>query len=256
MTTSEAVAEIGHNQPPSTTDLLRQRFADEIKEVDELAAKATAAKEKLGEHVEVTDDDQVSDLVEIAVKAGKKSKALDKKRLETTQPLRDEVDEVNKFFATLTARMNRVKTVFEELVGQWDRKKRAEEQRKAAEAARLAEEEARRKLDDAAAASHSVEGDVIMNEAAAAERKAQIATHQATKAGAGPTRTEGGTVSATKSWDFHVENWDALDLSQLRDSFTVADIEKAIRAHVRKHKNTRPLKGVKIFEDTKTRLRG
>ena len=69
-------------------------------------------------------------------------------------------------------------------------------------------------------------------------------------------RTDGGTISTVKNWDFQVTDWSKLDLRQLRDSFSVAEIEKAIRAHVRKHKDTKQLAGVRIFQSERTQLRG
>lgn len=256
MQDSDAAHQLGHNNPPSTLDLLREKFAARIREVDALAGEATAAKALLGDTAVITDADQVGKLVELGIKAGKLSKALDAQKLETTKPLRDEVSDINSFFTTLMTRMDRVKTAFEEIVGAWNRKKQDEERRAAAERSRIAQEEARRRLEEAAAAEHSVVSEVVMKEAENAEKDAQKAAHLATKAGSGPTRMDEGTISSSTKYDFAVKDWEAIDLRQLRDCFSVPEIEKAIRAHVRKHKNTKPLTGVDIFPDTKTSFRG
>lgn len=250
-----SIAGPGHNLA-TTTDILRDRFGDLIGQVDSFADRANNARAVLGEEGVVADDKQRDPLVSIGLDAGKLSKLIDAKRLETTKPLRDEVDETNKFFNALSARMDRIKTRFEEIVGAYDRKKRDEERRRAAEAALLAQEEAGRKLAEAQAEQHSVVADVIVNEAIAAEQRADRLAAAATTAGTGPTRTEAGTISSSSPWTFAVEDWQKVDVAELRDQFSVAEIEKAIRAHVKKFKNTRPLKGVRIFQDEKTRFRG
>ncbi|TIS37548.1 hypothetical protein [Mesorhizobium sp.] len=245
----------GHNLA-TTTDILRDRFAGFLKQVDSIADEANRARDALGEGGVIDKDEQRDPLIAIGLKAGKLSKTLDETRLSTTKPLRDEVSETNKFFEALAARMDKIKTRFEEIVGVYDRKKRDEERRRAAEAARLAQEEADRKFAEAQAAQHSVVSDVIMNEAVVADQRAERLAAVATTAGTGPTKTESGTISSSAPWTCSIDDWSKLDITEFKDQFSTADIEKAVRAHVRKFKNTRPLKGVKIFQDEKTRFRG
>lgn len=256
-TISEAPSIVGpgHNLA-TTTDILRDRFANFLKQVDDLAADANKARESLGEAGVVTADEQRDPMIAIGIKAGKLSKLLDDTRLATTLPLRTEVTETNSFFQTLADRMDRIKTRFEEIVGAYDRKKRDDERRKAAEAARLAQEESDRKLAEAQAAQGSVEADVIVNEAIVAEQRADRLAAAATSAGTGPTKTEVGTISSSAPWTCSIEDWSKIDITEFRDQFSAAEIEKAVRAHVRKFKDTRPLKGVRIFQEEKTRFRG
>lgn len=256
-TISEAPSIVGpgHNLA-TTTDILRDRFADLISQVDKIADAANTARQALGEDGVIAEDAQCEPLIKVGIDAGKLSKLLDAKRLDATKPLRDEVDETNKFFQALAARMDRVKTRFEEIVGVYDRKKRDNERRAAAKAAAEAQEEADRKLAEAESAQHSVAADVIVNEAIVAEQRADRLAAQAVSAGTGPTRTEAGTISSSAPWTHAVEDWSKVDIAELRDQFTVAEIEKAIRGHVKKFKNTRPLKGVRIFQEEKTRFRG
>jgi hypothetical protein len=250
-----SIAGPGHNLA-TTADILSDRFAGIIKEADGIAAAANEARDALGETGKVASDEQRDPLISIGIKAAKLAKRLDETRLDTTKPLRDEVSETNNFFNAMISRMQRVQTAFEELVGRYDRAKRDEERRKAAEAARVAEEEARRKLEEAEKEQGTVVGDAVLEEAVQAEERAQHLASVATLVGTGPTRTDAGTVSATAPWTHVVEDWSKVDLTEIRDQFTVAEIEKAIRAHVRKFKNTRPLKGVRIFQDEKTKFRG
>lgn len=250
-----SIAGPGHNLA-TTTDVLRDRFQGLIEEVDELADSATKARENLGESGKIINAEQCEPLIKLGVDAGKLSKRLDETRLSTTLPLRDEVSETNNFFNAMVSRMDRVKSTFEDLVDVFAREKRIAEQRAAAEAARVAEEEARAKLAEAEQAEHSVVSDVVLNEAIQAEEKAARLAAVATSVGSTPLKTDGGTASSSKPWTFSVVDWSKIDVTELRDQFTVAELEKAIRGHVRKHKNTRPLKGVRIFQDEKTTFRG
>ncbi|WP_420408649.1 hypothetical protein [Hoeflea sp.] len=250
---TEDVAGMGHNNPP-LPELLKQEFMALMDEVESLAADANSAK-RIADETGLSTDEDVLPLIEIGTTATKLAPKIDRMRLERTLPLRNDVETINGFFNVMKTRVERIKKGFAAKVGEYDAAKRAREKREAAEATRLAQEEAQRKLDEASTAQHSVMGDVLMNEAAEAEYRANRAALEATRAGTGPTKTDAGTVSQSAPWTFTVENWDEIDLRELRDSFTVAEIEKAIRGHVRKHKNTKPLKGVRFYQEAKTSFR-
>jgi len=250
---TEAVAGPGHNNPP-LPEILKQEFMALMDEVESLAAEANSVKRVIDEKGLNSDDDLLP-MIEVGKAATKLSPRIDKTRLERTLALRTDVETINGFFTVLKDRVERIKKGFAAKVDEYETAKRARERREAAERARLAQEEAQRKLEEAAASKHSVMSDVVMNEAAEAEHRASQAAIEATKAGTGPTKTDAGTVSQSAPWTFSVEDWDAIDLRELRDQFTVADIEKAIRSHVRKNKNTKPLKGVRFYQETKTTFR-
>lgn len=247
-------AGIGHNKA-STTDILRDQFKDLMDEVEALAKRATDEKDKLANGA-VETDEQRDALVSIGVDAGKVVRKLGPVRLETTKPLRDQVDETNKFFEAMSSRMERVKSAFERLVGAYDSAKREAAQREAAKQAELAADEAKRKLEEAAASTHSVEGDVILREAEKSEHRAQSLAREALGAGTGPTRTEAGTISQKTEWTFRIVDASKIDLNALRPHFKIAEIEKAIRGHIRANRDTVKLFGVEIFPDTKTHFRG
>ncbi|TIL29976.1 MAG: hypothetical protein E5Y87_05800, partial [Mesorhizobium sp.] len=97
-----------------------------------------------------------------------------------------------------------IQSAFETIVGRYDAKKREEARIAAAKVAQLAQEEAKRKLEQAAASSHSVLGDVLLQEAVDAEHKAAVLVNEAVTAGSGPTRTEVGSVSATARWTHRI----------------------------------------------------
>lgn len=250
----EPQAGIGHNRA-STTDVLRDQFKDLMDEVEALAQKATDAKNALADGT-ITKDEERDALVSIGVDAGKLVRKLGPIRLDATKPMRDQVDETNKFFEAMSSRMSNVKNAFERIVGAYDNAKREAERRAAAKAAEEATAEAKRKLEEAAASTHSVEGDVILREAERAEHKAQSLAREALNAGAGPTRTDAGTISQRTNWTFRITDPAKIDLNALRAHFTIADIEKAIRGHIRANRDTVKLTGIEIFPDTKTQFRG
>lgn len=249
-----SIAGPGHNLA-TPTDILRDRFKPLLDEVEDLANRANAARDAL-ENGAVTTDEERDPLVALGIEARKLAKRLGETKLSTTKPLRDEVTETNRFFDTVIVRPEKIKEAFETIVGRYDAKKREEARLAAAEEARLAQEEAKRKLDEAAASSHSVIGDVLMQEAAEAEHKAQQLTSHALEAGSGPTRTEAGTVSATAKWMHRITDASKIPLEKLRPYMSIDDIDKFCRAYVRANKNTAPLPGVEIYQDQKTQFRG
>jgi hypothetical protein len=256
MQTSEAVAPVGHNNPPEPTmiDRLKEEFFGLMDELEALAKAANAAKAIVDQNGLKSDED-VAPLVKIGKDATKMAKRLDEIRLQTSQPLRDDVERINGFFNMMKARAEAIKNAFAKKVGEYDAEKRERERREAAERARVAEEAARAKLEEAAAAQHSVMGDVVMNEAAELEQHAALAASEATKAGTGPMRTEFGTVSSSGKWTFAIDKADDIPLEKLRPYIKIADLEKFVRAFVAAKKNTEKLPGVRIFQEQKTSFR-
>ncbi|MBA1141725.1 hypothetical protein [Mesorhizobium neociceri] len=244
----------GHNLA-TTADILRDRFKPELDEVEDLAKRATAAKNALTDGA-IANDNERDTFVSLGIEARKLAKRLGETKLATTKPLRDEVTETNRFFDTVTVRPETIQSAFETIVGKYDIKKREDARIAAAAEAQRAQEEAKRKLDEAASSSHSVLGDVLMREAADAEHRAQVLVNEAITAGSGPTRTEVGTVSSRVTWTHRITEPGKIPLEKLRPYMSIDDIDKFVRAYVRANKNTAPLPGVEIFHDQKTSFRG
>lgn len=253
MDASSAPAGIGHNQP-TLADSLALEFSELLDTVQKLADKANAVKAVVDEKG-LNSDDDIIQMVEVGKEATKLSSSLDRKKLDRTASLRGDVETINGFFATIKTRVERIKTAFGAKVGEYEEAKKERQRREAAERARQAEEAAAAKLKEAEEARHSVMGDVLLNEAVKAEQEFQMAANAAVSAGTGPTRTDAGTVSQSKKWDFEIIDASKIPLEDLRPYFTIADLEKAIRAHVRMNRDTKPLAGVRIFPDTKTSFR-
>lgn len=249
-----SIAGPGHNLA-STADILRDRFKPLLDEVEDLAKRANAARDGLTDGA-IANDNERDPFIALGIEARKLAKRLGETKLATTKPLREEVTETNRFFDTITARPETIQSAFETIVGRYDAKKREEARIAAAEVARLAQEEAKRKLEEAAASSHSVLGDVLLQEAVDAEHKAAVLVNEAVTAGSGPTRTEAGSVSATGRWKHRITDASKIPLEKLRPYMSLDDLDKFCRAYVAKNKNSAALPGVEIFLDQKTSFRG
>lgn len=245
---------IGHNQPP-IEDRLRLEHSALLDQVQELADRANRVKDLIDAQGGIKSDDDLPSLVEIGKDAQKLLKKLDTTRLASSEDLRDAVKKINDFFSTVSTRVDRIKSAFAKKVGEYEDERRKREAREAAERARIAQEEAEAKLRAAQEAEHSVMGDVLVNEAAKAEQEAQMAARAAVKAGTGPTRTDGGTVSQSKVWKFEIIDSSKIPLDDLRGFIGIDMLNTLIGAYVRTHKGSRPLPGVTIYEDTKTSFR-
>jgi hypothetical protein len=160
-----------------------------------------------------------------------------------------------------------------------ERARREEEARQAAEVARIAAENARRaeqeriELEQAnlaeafaesacptggheeRASAARVEETTLRTVAVQKGADALKAQEAATAKPADLARTRTGTGLSTLAevWKFEITNIDEVDLSDpvLRSCIPTADIETAIGRYVRTHKGDRPLKGIRIYSDTK-----
>jgi hypothetical protein len=261
------MAGLGHNNPPPTTltDTLAVANRQLMDIVEDLAKDANAVKE-LVDAAETPDEagnvaglteEIVEKMVDIGKRATKLTSAngIDKDRLSATESRRNEIETINGFFNVMKTRVDRIKAAFSEKVGAYNAEKQAREAREAAERARIAQEEAAAKLQEAQDASHSVMGDVVMNEAVALEDAAQKAARAAVTAGTGPTRMATGTISTGGRWTADIVDAAKIPLEELRQFIKVGDLEKFVRAYAAHHKDTKPLAGVRIYRDTKTSFR-
>ncbi len=258
---------LGHNNPPEPTlvELLAIDHRKLMDQVEELAKTANDVK-ALVDAAEAPDADGnvaglTEEIIEKMVEVGKKATKLtsnngiDKDRLSATESRRNEIETINGFFNVMKTRVDRIKAAFSEKVGAYNAEKQAREAREAAERARVAQEEAAAKLQEAQDASHSVMGDVVMNEAVALEDAAQKAARAAVTAGTGPTRMATGTISTGGRWTADIVDASKIPLEELRQFIKIGDLEKFVRAYASHHKDTKPLAGVRIYRDTKTSFR-
>ncbi len=253
---------IGHNKPPVAV-LFVEAHKDLIDEVERLAASANGAKDGLTAG-KIANDNERDTWVRIGLDAKKIAKRVCEQRDEVVGPIREELNDWNRLFGvnanphpeSLHARALRIKNAAESLAGAYADAQRAAAQKAAAEAAARQREEAQRKLDEAAASGDGIIADVALQEAEKAEHKAKHLEAQAFGAATGPVRTDAGTISERKSWDFRIVDVSKVDLNgALRAHIGIDVIEKAIRAHIRANRDTVPLTGVEIFQSSKAQLR-
>jgi len=121
------------------------------------------------------------------------------------------------------------------------RKKAAEE---AAEAQRVADSK------KAATSAAGQQADAAAATAVQSQRAAE-----ASPADKARTRVDDGMATLERSYEFKIESVPDIDLDALRAYIGLPDIEKAIRAYIRTHKDTKPLRGVKIFATTNASFR-
>lgn len=207
------------------------------------------------------------------------------------------------FKQTLAARAEKVHASISALVGNYlQRKRDAERARREAEAKRLRDEQARQVAEAArlraeAAAAEAAERAKIQAEAneakraaaeaaaaahtAEAEQKAREAEMAAARAGAGAvaagqsvqaksadmarTRSAGGSLGTlVDSWNFQIDDIDAIKGSPLWPYVDRASKEKAIRAYMKVNapktlapdQKWQPLEGITFFRETTSQVRG
>jgi hypothetical protein len=275
-----AEASTGHNKPAIlTADMMARDFAY-------LDASLSEIETKVNDCPPVVEDDDDLEIIREAVKrcAGA-FKRLETLRVESKEPYLAATrivdghfgklkDIVSGWQATIEARGHRYLKKKEAA----EKARREEEARRAAEAARAASERQRQaeaerqKAEQARIASeqatqrisvehHQREENARREEARLREESAQaqaaaLKTQKAAEAKPADmarTRSADGLSTLQEIWCFEVLDPHAIDLQDpvLRSFITWPDIEKAIGRYVRTHKGDRPLKGVRIYADTK-----
>lgn len=245
---------IGDNRAPPLRDILAERYAAAITDVEFIADAANSAPK------ECKSVDDVGTLAAIVTKARARRSMIDKARVAEKEPFLTAGRDVDAFFKEVIDRLERIASVIEDRVTVYQRAQAAEARRKADEEARKAREEAdrqRRIAEDEAARNRPAAAAKHENKAEAAEERAQEAAAAAAAPAADLTRVRAGgaVVSARTEWAFKITDYAVIPLEKLRPYFKREDVEKAIRGYVRLHKNAEPLAGVEIFEDVKANIR-
>ena len=177
---------------------------------------------------------------------------------------------VDGFFVPIRDGLEKLMQACNAAVTVYDRRIAAEERarREAEEAeARRLEAEARRREQEALQraeeakradyrAKHTAAAEKAAVEARAAEETAFVASQRVNvkPAELARSRSEKGTLSTLRSsWVFEVENWDAINLDQLKPYIMRVALETAIKAAVAN--GVRSLNGVRIFQTEKAVVR-
>jgi hypothetical protein len=250
---SEAIAGMGHNQPPSLFERLAEDHAQLRHSLECLASRATAAPR------EIKSQDDLRVIGTLIIDARDLAKKATLARVAEKEPFLTAGREVDTFFKTITDRLDRISQFFQKLADDHQRAVAAEARRKAEEEARAArEEEAHRlalaaKAEDANREKHAEQHTAKAEAAGFAADRAE-ATANASAAALTRQRFDSGVLATSKeAWAFEVIDFDAIPLDKLRPYFTRAHIEQAIRMAVKM--GHRELAGVRIFEDIKASFR-
>ena len=187
-------------------------------------------------------------------------KKMDAQRVAEKEPFLAAERAVDGYFNPLRVKLKAAAADLNERDTIYRRKVVAEERRKREAAERAAREEADRLAKKAAELEAKARTEKSLQKAveaeAAAKQAAADAEEAAKHAAAKPadlarTRGDHGSVSSLKTfWDFVDLDKDAIDLEYLRPHLPIEAIEQAIRSAIKA--GCRDLRGVKIFENTKT----
>lgn len=231
---------IGMNNPP-ISERLAIDHAGLIEEVEKLAASANAAPKKISTEA---DDDTVR---QVARDANALWKKIDGVREVEKEPFLRGGNEVQAFFRPHLDRADKIKKFFQGVADDHERAKFAEERRRREEEARKARDEEARQREIAERAAAAERPTV----ASKAETKAEAFAERAERLETAPIVTD----TAKTGWTFRIIDADAVDLNALRSFIGIDVVEKAIRAHMRIHKNLKPIAGVEFIIDVKAKLK-
>jgi hypothetical protein len=276
-----AEASKGHNRPAVlTADQLARDFAyldTAIADIEKLYAACPP----------VCEDDEDLEIMRAAVKRFHGGyKRLEAVRVEAKDPYLEACRITDSHFNLRKTKLEkwqadiegRAKRLLDKRAAE-ERGRREEEARKASEEARIAAEAARQAEQERIEAEQTSLAEAFVGDApptagyddrASAARvkettlrteaiqKSATALNAQQAAAAKPadlarTRTGDGLTTLTEVWRFEIINIDDVDLSDpaLRACVAVTDIASAIGRYVRTHKGERPLKGVRVYSDTK-----
>jgi len=249
--TENSEAGMGHNNPPSRMEELTDKNKDLLLRLDQVAERANDCGE-------IDSDEKMQSAVEIIADAKKVARDLDNNRKVIVSPLNDAVKETNGIFKSWTARSKNIETKIGDRVSKYQHQKMEAERKQREEEARAAEEAAAAALQEAQDASHSLDLDGEQAAAKAEAAAQQIEANNARAIAPEPAKvqTESGVSASTRMELTHeIEDITKIPMEQLRPYFTEAEIQKAVRAHVRQHKQSIQIPGVRIFEKPVTTVR-
>lgn len=246
-------APIGHNNPPSEIEILKEKLSEKENELRK--------DMKFEKAPETIIDEQHAGRITETIKSIKRfiSKVSDIHK-DVKAPHLECGRAVDAWKKRLEAELEKITSDYTKPLTSFLELKAKEERDRQIEAARIERERAEALALEAQAhadAGVNDTADELLNEAVGSEIMAdrmidKVAT--ATPNQLFKSRSEyGSTASQSLVWVGEIENISAIDFNQLRKYFTIPEIEKAINAAVRD--GIRKLDGVKIEQKTKLNIR-
>lgn len=248
-------ARMGGNNPPLS---LPERLALNYETLSERVADIlTKARDEIP--TEIKTDEENSKIGDIVKGIRSILRDIETSKDTEKRPHLDANRDIEAFFKSLAERLTKGRDVIERRGKTYLDQKAADERRRREEAAAAAADEADRKFREAQTAEEvgkTVHAEIALDQAAAADSRAELARAAAEErpADLARTRLAGGGVSTLKTeWNFEITDREKIPLDRIGHFFADAEISKAVRAFVKG--GGRSLPGVRIFEDTKAQYR-
>ena len=253
-------ATIGHNNPPTDAEILRERLTDKNQELLDRKDKLLDAVDRVPKVIE--DDETEEKITNFLSSITKCEKSLESTRVAEKEPYLTLGRSVDGFFkahmdALAKARRDIKPSLDARLI--WKR----EEQRRmdmeaAAERQRLADEQAAEAA-KAEAEKMPIRADELMttalNSEATAERMAEKASG---KISVMSRSAEGASANLRSTWKIEATDRAKIDLELLRGHFTDDALQAALNSYLRtmaKPVEGQPLQGARIWEHTESVVR-
>lgn len=245
------LAMIGHNNPPSEMEMLQERLASHVQE-QEVFDKLSARKIPQ----EIATDKEAGELTDYIKSVKLLEKSIDEIFKKEKAPFWDcckAADAWKRDYLSGTAAL--IKAASKPILD-WNRKKEEAERQRQLEIARKAREDADKLAAEAEA--HAQEGiedtaNDLMDAAIQEEQKADMIQENAYHGVVG--RSRGGIAQSSnhKSLTGILDSRAALDLNALRNYFSEAELNRAIKAAVRD--GVREIRGARIYQEEKLSVR-
>lgn len=245
------LASIGHNNPPSEIEILRQRLDSYYEEIGQF--KRLSEREVPQDISTDEQAGQITDYIKAVKQLNSRFGEIHKKE---KQPFWDAGKAADAWKNEYETKLAVLAQKAEAPLKAWNRKKEDAERQRQLEIARQAREQAERLAAEAAA--HEAENikdtaTELMDAAVQSEIKADMIEGNAATVHVKTRSLSGATSSVTKSWTGEIESLAALDLEILRPYFAADAIDRAIKAAVRDGK--REIRGAKIYQTEKLNIR-
>lgn len=254
-------ATIGDNRAPADANPIKDRLTEDYGTLERRKTELLDAMERMPTSIE--DEATAGKVSDFIMQLSAAAKNADKCRVDEKEIYLSGGRTVDGYFKAISGPLLDAKKKVEGVLTIFQRAKAAEERRAREEQERIAREEqaradkkAQAKIDalneegDLAAA---IEAEEVAKQAAADAEEAKRDA-DAKAAELSRTRSDSGTVSSLRTyWDFSNLDRASIDLESIRQHLSEDALEKAVRSFIKA--GGRELKGVKIFENTKTVVR-
>ena len=258
--TDTSPAPMGHNNPPTDAEILRDTLAYKNRELLDRAQALIAAADRAPAVIE--DDDTEQKITAYLGSIAKCEKAFEGKRVSEKEPYLTLGRVVDGFFKnhmdSLDKARRKVKPALDARL-LWKRdQERKRQQEEAAERKRLADEQAAQAA-AAEAAKQPIKADELMTTAMNTEATANRMAEKAEgKISVVSRSAEGASANLRSVWKIEATDRNKLNLELLRHHFTDDAIQMALNSYLRtmaKPVEGQPLEGARIWEHTESVVR-